>query len=506
MSKREPPPSAGPRPGPGADPPALAVGDARWSASDCTAAAAGIAGHLEAQGLGAGEVVLRAADDPVHLLLLQYALTGIGAGLLPYPDGLTAAEVGALAAVVGAERCWQQGVLAGTGHRQRAGEQQERVTATLLVRTSGSGGSPRVVMLTRDQLLAAAARANAALELRAGDEWLCVLPLHHIGGLAIGWRCALAGATLRLVGHADRPEKSVANEPDRAMCAAQASLRTSCGGEATAASMAGFDAAATAGALERHPVTHLSLVPTMLARLLDVMPAPPPTLRMLLLGGQALHPALARRALGRGWPLYLSYGMSETGSMVAVGAWQDDDAPGTRVGRPLPGVQLDCAAPAESPRALRLSGPMLMAGYAAANRRPGLGLADGWLTTGDLCRLDADGALRVFGRADDLVVIGGEQVSPAAIEARLAAAPGVLEVAVVPLPHPHWGATLAACWRGPACPSELDAWCRAALPDRERPRLFRRLAALPLLASGKPDRAALARLAAAAEPSSADTP
>jgi O-succinylbenzoic acid--CoA ligase len=236
------------------------------------------------------------------------------------------------------------------------------------------------------------------------------------------------------------------------------------------------------------------------------MPAPPPTLRVLLLGGQALHPALARRARDGGWPLYLSYGMSETGSMVAVGPWQDDDATGTRVGRPLPGVELDCAGPMAPPRALRLRGPMLMAGYADATRRPGVGLTDGWLTTGDLCRLDADGALRVFGRADDLVVIGGEQVSPAAVEARLAAAPGVLEVAVVTLPHPHWGATLAACWRGPASPAELDAWCRAALPDRERPRLFRHLEALPLLASGKPDRAALVRLAGAAPPSITDNP
>jgi O-succinylbenzoic acid--CoA ligase len=139
---------------------------------------------------------------------------------------------------------------------------------------------------------------------------------------------------------------------------------------------------------------------------------------------------------------------------------------------------------------------MLMSGYADASRRPGVGLADGWLTTSDLCRLDADGALRIFGRADDLVVIGGEQVSPAAVEAKLAAAPGVQEVAVVTMDHPHWGATLAACWRGPAAPAAVEAWCRSALSVRERPRIFRRVNALPLLASGKPDRAARVRLAA----------
>jgi O-succinylbenzoic acid--CoA ligase len=320
-------------------------------------------------------------------------------------------------------------------------------------------------MLPRQQLLASAVRVNAALDLRPGDEWLCVLPLHHIGGLAIGWRCALAGATLRLPA-AD-------------------------GGRATAG---GFDTGAVAATLAAHPVTHLSLVPAMLARLLDAMPAAPAALRVVLVGGQALHPALARRAVAAGWPLYVSYGMTETGSMVAAGRWRDDDAPGTRVGLPLPGVALDGAGPGAPPRVLRLRGPMLMAGYADPSRRPGRGLADGWLTTADLCRLDADGALRVFGRADELVVIGGEQVSPAAVEASLAAAPGVREVAIVAVPHPSWGATLAACWSGPATPAALQAWCRAELPGRERPHIFRRLDALPLLPSGKPDRDGLRTL------------
>lgn len=509
MVDREPPPTPpapGPQPESEPGPPALAVGDAHWTQPACTAAAAHLAEQVEAQGLGAGEVVLRAADDPVHLLLLQHALARAGAALLPHPAGLADAALDTLAAGVGAEWHWRQGALAGTGHRPAAGDRRGEVTATLLVRTSGSCGSPRVVMLTRAQLLASAARASVALDLRTGDEWLCVLPLHHIGGLAIGWRCVLSGATLRLVGRADLPQRAAADGPDPTARDGHASLCPSYGGETAAAGAVGFDAPAVAAALERHPVTHLSLVPTMLARLLDLMPEPPPALRVMLLGGQALHPALARRALAAGWPLYTSYGMSETGSMVAVGPWRDDAAPGTRVGSPLPDVELDCAGPGEPPRALGLHGPMVMAGYADASRRPGVGLTDGWLTTSDLCRLDADGALRVFGRADDLVVIGGEQVSPAAVEARLAAAPGVLEVAVVTLPHPHWGSTLAACWRGPARPAELDAWCRAALPDRERPRLFRRLEALPLLASGKPDRAALIQLAAAADPSAAANP
>ena len=470
-------------------PPAVAVGAAHWSQADFAAAAGRLAGELTARAVRAGDVVLRPADDPIGVLCLQHALVCVDAGLLPYPAGLPSAQVDALAAAVGAEWRWGQHAPASTG-RGAAADCRGATAPSLLIRTSGSGGTPKVVMLTAAQLAASATRVNAALDLQPGDEWLCVLPLHHIGGLAIGWRCALAGATLRLWA-ADAPER---DRPPTASTAEWTADAPSLNEPTHASARTDFDAAALAAILARYPVTHLSLVPAMLSRLLEAMPAPPPALRVLLLGGQALHPALARRAVAAGWPLFVSYGMSETGSMVAVGRWRDDAAPGTLVGPLLPDVQADCAGPGEPPRRLRLRGPMLMAGYADARRRPGLGLGDGWLTTSDLCRLEADGSLRVFGRADDLVVIGGEQVSPAAVEAKLAAAPGVVEAAVVAVTHPHWGATLAACWRGPAAAPALEAWCRAELPSRERPRLFRHLAALPLLASGKPDRAALLRL------------
>jgi len=464
---------------------ALAVGEIHWSQASCETAILHLTRDLRAQGLRAAQVVLRAVDDPRHLLLLHQALARTGAGLLPYPAALPAAAVDALAAAIGAEWRWVQDGLVDTGATP-TGDRQDTGVPTLLIRTSGSAGTPKVVMLSAAQLMASAARVNAALDLQPRNEWLCVLPLHHIGGLAISWRCALAGATLRL------PAPEAARARGRP-CAA-ATVRPD------------FDAETVAAALRHHPVTHLSVVPAMLARLLAVMPAPPPHLRVLLSGGQALHPALARRAVAAGWPLYVSYGLSETGSMVAIGRWRDDTAPGTLVGPLLPDVAARCAGPGEAPSRLRLRGPMVMTGYADQRRGPGLGLSDGWLSTDDLCRLEADGTLRVFGRADDLVVIGGEQVSPGAVEARLAAAPGVAEVAVVAVGHPHWGATLAVCWRGPAIPSALETWCRRELPKRERPRLFRQLRALPLLASGKPDRAALRRLVAGPDTADAGAP
>jgi O-succinylbenzoic acid--CoA ligase len=276
----------------------------------------------------------------------------------------------------------------------------------------------------------------------------------------------------------------------------------------------GFDAAAVRAELmdEAAGITHLSLVPPMLARLLDAGAEPPPWLRVVLLGGQALDPALARRALAGGWPLVLGYGMTETGSMIASGRVRDG---GEVVLTPLPGVELDCPScdprtgtamdasqvrgpqverSAAVPRPLRLRGPMLMAGYANPRRQPGDGLsADGWLTTSDLACHTPDGTLRVLGRADEVLVIGGVNVLPAAIERRLAAAPGIGEVAVAGVPEPVWGRRLIAVYTGPVDPARLDAWCRANLPSAERPRGFRRVAGLPVLASGKLDRRALVR-------------
>ena len=135
-------------------------------------------------------------------------------------------------------------------------------------------------MLRNDTLWASARAVNTRLELRAGDLWLACLRLSHIGGISIAYRTALAGATLLLHD--------------------------------------GFNAAAVNADLRRLPVTHISLVPPMLARLLELDPTPPPSLRVVLVGGQALSAALAQRALAAGSPLVRTYGMTETASQIAT--------------------------------------------------------------------------------------------------------------------------------------------------------------------------------------------
>ncbi|MFE8035294.1 class I adenylate-forming enzyme family protein [Thiohalocapsa marina] len=455
--------------------PALIDAGRQWSYTDLTQAAVARARRLSQQGVKPGQVLVCRAEPGYGLLVLQQALAQIGAALLPVRPGLfepaQAADLQALIHTTGAEWVWSEG-----DDGEGGGAPTGRNTAlpwqgdplAVLIQTSGSSGTPKVAMLTRRAVLASCRRVNRRLGLGVGDQWLCCLQPHHVGGLAIGYRCALAGATLRL-------------QPRLAQ---------------------GFDADAVAAELQREPITHLSLVPPMLARLLAIGVRPPASLRVVQLGGQALSADLGRRALDAGWPVVVTYGMSETFSQVVTARYspeQDPDAEtparGFGADARLPDVELDAGRCGEAPRPLRIRGPMLMSGYANPERRPGIGLDGDWLTTTDLGCVDAAGRLRLLGRADDVLVIGGVKVLPAEVEARLGTLPGIQALALVGIPHTVWGQTLALCYAGRADPAAVEDWCRARLPSVQRPRLFVRCEALPLLASGKLDRAALRALA-----------
>jgi O-succinylbenzoic acid--CoA ligase len=324
----------------------------------------------------------------------------------------------------------------------------------VVISTSGSEGAPRRVMLSAANLDAAAAASNRHLPLAAGDLWLDCLPLYHIGGLSIVWRCARAGAAVLL--------------------------------------HEGFHAEAVAADLQRHPITHLSLVPAMLALLLETGVAPPARLRHLLVGGAALSQSLYDKATAAGWPLNPSYGMSETAAQVAT--WTPADGPWHQglVGRPLGDNEFALAADGR----IRIRGPQVMAGYL-----DGSGVdANGWLTTGDLGEIDAKGRLTVTGRADDMLISGGRNVHPLEVESCLAACPGIRDVAVTGLADKVWGDLVVALVVGDATAQGIADWCRPRLPGAAQPRRIVHLANLPRNAAGKLERSLLRQLAREAYP------
>ncbi|WP_231851712.1 o-succinylbenzoate--CoA ligase [Modestobacter italicus] len=311
----------------------------------------------------------------------------------------------------------------------------------LVVVTSGSTGGGKGVLLS-----AAALRASAAATLgRLGGpgSWLLALPTSAVGGLQVLVRSALA----------DR-EPAVLDR-----------------GEPLAAALARLPAG------DRR---YTALVPTQLRRYLADEPDALASFDGIVVGGAATDPALLARARAAGVRLHTSYGMSET----AGGCVYD--------GVPLDGVGVRVAEGVE------LTGPVLAHGYRLDPAATGEAFADGWFRTRDAGSLAADGTLTVHGRLDDVVISGGVNVAPQAVEAALREHPSVADAVVTGRPDPEWGQrVVAGVVPAPgAVPelAELRPWVAARLGAAAAPRELHLLDSVPTLHTGKPDRRAVARL------------
>jgi len=323
-----------------------------------------------------------------------------------------------------------------------------RVSASylrLIVSTSGSTGVPKGVMLTEANLWASAIASNRRLGLEPGDRWLNVLPLRHIGGLSIVYRCLQARAEMVLMASFD------AIEIWRQIC--------ECG------------------------ITHLSLVPTMLLRLLDVSQGSPPpeNFRVALVGGAALSMALADRALVQGWPLCVTYGMSEAASQVACECAPRAGATAGFVGQPLDEVSVRVNAHGR----IEVAGPSVMVGYLNPEKTWGRGLNEGWFETGDLGRIDRQGGVHILGRADSMLTCGGINVYPVQVERRLLTCPEVDQAVIIGKADEEWGSLLCAIYTGEIKSDDLQLWARSNLSGAECPKRFIRVESLPYDAMGK---------------------
>ena len=458
-----------------ADPNGLAVVDGanRWSWRDLDRRADAIAAELIRRGIAAGGrvgLLIRPSADAIAAL---HGIARVGAIAALIPPSLTDRELGIASGVV------RPGlVLHGRDHRTEAAALGETVEidgiplgtsrlgterqhdSAVIVLTSGTTGLPRAVVLPGDALAASAEAWLAALPPATG--WALVVGLAHVAGLGVVWRAALDRVPLVVLG---RPQ------PEAILVAL---------GEDPAPS-------------------HVSLVSTTLARILDLPDATPPaSLRAVPLGGGPIDPDLVARALAAGWPVVPTYGLTEAGSGVTALPTGEAAAHPSSAGRPLPGVRIRIEAPgSDGVGEIVVDSPARFSGYLDdPDATRAATTADGWLRTGDLGRLDGDGRLTVVDRRTDRIVRGGENVSPAEVEAVLRRHPAIEDAAVVGRPDPLYGqvpVAVVVVRAGSTDPSDdaLAAYCRAELARFKVPVAFDRRSSLPRTASGKLRRTAL---------------
>jgi O-succinylbenzoic acid--CoA ligase len=338
-----------------------------------------------------------------------------------------------------------------------------------IVFTSGTTGRPKGAMLTHGNHVASARAWAGVLRPAPADRWLACLPFHHVAGLAMVLRSSLWCVPLQLARDSEPTEIWRAFDEDG--------------------------------------ISHCSIVGSMLRRLVETRGGRPvpATLRALLVGGESTLPDSIRAARRLGLPVMPTYGTTETASGVTALEPADADRHPGSAGRPLPGVELrivmDDGSGAQRSRPvpvgqigeIAVRGEMVFAGYDGQPEATASVLADGWLRTGDLGSLDAEGFLTVADRRDDLIVSGGENVYPAEVEAVLLTHPAVADAAVVGRPDEHWGAVPVALVvladpagvTDTALETALAAHARARLAAFKVPVAFQRVDAIPRTASGK---------------------
>ena len=469
--------------------PALISTHGTLSYAALEADARSLAARLRGIGIEAGDrIPVLLENDPLYVVLI-HALIMLGAVLVPLNIRLTSRELQGLLAELEPKL-----LLHGHELEERARESTRELASIQVLAahtlhtlpekparasraptlgcdqailfTSGTTGRPKGVRLSLLNQLASAMSSVQHLGAETHARWLACLPLYHVGGLAIVMRSAFYGRTVVL--------------HER------------------------FDPQAVLQSIERDRVSALSLVPTMLLRLLEASGTArfPDSLRGVLLGGGPIAPELVARAQTAGLPVAPTYGLTEATSQVATLTPQEAlERAQPSAGRVLPGLELRIVdeqgqnVPPEVPGEIWLHGAQVSAGYLKTSLETKYAGGTRWLRTGDIGQLSRDGYLTLLDRRSDLIVSGGENVYPAEVEAVLLSHPDVAAAAVVGAPDEVWGQGVHAFVvpRGERRPraQELVAHCRAELAGFKLPRRVHIVASLPYTASGKLRRAEL---------------
>lgn len=444
--------------------------------------------HLQDLGIGPGDVVALKLTNRVEFVLLLFASWRLGATVTPVNPKLTDIEVARQLADSGARLVVvEDGTRAEDGivtlavddlYEDTAGEDRAPDTdysaLALLIYTSGTTGVPKGVMLDHANIDAMTSMASKALELGPADRSLLILPLFHVNGVVVSVLTPLfAGADVVI---ADR-----------------------------------FDPHTFFDVIERERPTFFSAVPTiynMLAALPDAVRPDTSSVRYGICGSAPAPAELLTRFEARyGFPLIEGYGLSETSCACTVNPLSGPRHAGT-VGLPFPGQEIRIVDETGAELAsgedgeILVRGANIMRGYLGRPDETARTVVDGWLHTGDVGHLDAEGYLTLVGRLKDVIIRGGENIYPKEIEDVLAGDPSVLEAAVIGVPDEKWGEVVVAYVQPrpglTVDPAALEALCARRLSGYKRPTSYVVVEAIPKNAVGKIDKIAVRAAHAAA--------
>ncbi len=461
-------------------------------------AVARAAGRLHAEGVGPGARVALVETNTTEAVQSLFAVAAIGAVFVPANFRARAEELAGILAAAEPDL-----ILAGPRYVETVvsawpGEGEPRVLplegagapewapfaavaevsdedVAVLMFTSGTSGAPKAAMLTHAGMTGYIFATTEPADGTARGSTLLAVPLHHVAGLTAVLGTIFAGRRLVL--------------------------------------MRQFDAGEWLELVEAEHVTRAFLVPTMLKRVLD-HPSFPTTdlssLELLSYGAAPMPQTLIRRAIDVLPPsiqLVNAFGQTETTSTVTMLTPEDHRLEGTpeeverrirrlaSIGRPLPDVEIDVVdadwrpVPRGEVGEIVVHSSRVMAGYLGRDEETRSTLRDGWLRTRDLGWIDEDGYVFLTGRSSDLIIRGGENVSPDEVEAVLDDHPAVAECAVVGVPDEEWGERIIAAVAlepgGAYTEAELLDWCRERLAGHKRPERIVLTEELPRNALGK---------------------
>ena len=313
-------------------------------------------------------------------------------------------------------------------------------TVFCIINTSATTGKFKSVPVRWSQIEFHVKASAKVLGVEEDDNWLVVLPMFHVSGLSIILRTLYNGtrATIR--------EK--------------------------------FSEQVVLDALDTEDVTIVSLVPTVLQRIVERIQAP--ALRAILLGGEFIPMPLLQECVQRNLPVYKTYGMSETFAQSTTFSVKDYPNKLASVGYPLEGVTIEIRNPdEEGVGEVWLSSPMLMKGY--LNKEP----IKGAFNTDDIGYIDEDGFLYLLNRRKDIIISGGENIYPKEIEDVLYGMDGILECAVIPVSDPKWGQVPVLCVVTNRSEENISQYLLSRLAKYKVPKRMIYFDALPKNSMGK---------------------